>query len=70
MCVEACPEDAIRMQDDVPNLVSDNRYDMWMTMDEMLTWRPQSDVAKPYPPKPVPLTVGESVRRGRDRSTP
>jgi NADH-quinone oxidoreductase subunit I len=70
LCVEACPEDAIRMQEDVPNLVSDNRYDMWLTMDEMLTWRPQSDVAKPYPPKPVPLSVGESVRRGRDRSTP
>lgn len=65
MCVEACPEDAIRMQDDVPNLVSDNRYDMWMTMDEMLTWKPQQDVAKPYPPKPVPLQLGESVKRGR-----
>jgi NADH-quinone oxidoreductase subunit I len=65
MCVEACPEDAIRMQEDVPDLVSDNRYEMWMTMDEMLTWRPQQDVAKPYPPKPVPLTLGESVKRGR-----
>jgi NADH-quinone oxidoreductase subunit I len=65
MCVEACPEDAIRMQEDVPDLVSDNRYEMWMTMEEMLSWRPQQDVAKPYPPKPVPLTLGESVKRGR-----
>lgn len=58
MCVEACPEDAIRMEPDVPNLVSDDRYNMWITMDEMMTWRPQSDVAKPYPPKPVALTRG------------
>jgi len=65
MCVEACPEDAIRMQADVPDLVSDDRYNMWLTMDEMLTWQPQQDVAKPYPPKPVPLALGESVKRGR-----
>jgi len=22
---------------------------MWLTMDELLTWNPQRDVAKPYP---------------------
>lgn len=55
LCVEACPEDAIRMEPDVPGLVSDDRYNMWLTMEEMTTWRPKSDVAKPYPPKPVSL---------------
>ena len=24
---------------------------MWLSLDELLTWNPQSDVAKPYPPK-------------------
>jgi len=52
MCVEACPEDAIRMVPEVPNLPSANRHDMWLDMDELLNWRPQSDVAKPYPPAP------------------
>lgn len=70
LCVEACPEDAIRMEPDVPDLVSTDRYNMWMTMDEMMTWRPQADVAKPYPPKPVPLTVSPSVQRGRASSNP
>lgn len=51
LCIEACPEDAIRMVQDVPDLPSDNRFNMWLTMEEMLTWNPQSDVAKPYPPK-------------------
>jgi NADH-quinone oxidoreductase subunit I len=41
---------------------------MWITMDEMLTWRPEQDVAKPYPPKPVPLQLGDSVKRGRESS--
>lgn len=68
LCIEACPEDAIRMQEDVPDLVSDDRYNMWLTMDEMLTWRPQSDVAKPYPPKPVPGVKGAGATRGRESS--
>lgn len=55
MCVEACPEDAIRMESDVPDLVSDDRYNMWLSMEEMMTWRPRHNVAKPYPPKPVSL---------------
>jgi NADH-quinone oxidoreductase subunit I len=52
MCVEACPEDAIRMVPEVPNLPSTDRHHMWLDMDELLNWRPQSDVAKPYPPAP------------------
>jgi NADH-quinone oxidoreductase subunit I len=49
LCVEACPEDAIRMAKETPGLPSDSRHQMWLTLDEMLTWKPQSDVAKPYP---------------------
>lgn len=52
MCVEACPEDAIRMVQDVPDLPSTDRGRMWLDMDELLNWRPQRDVAKPYPPRP------------------
>ena len=51
LCVEACPEDAIRMVKEVPELPSGNRRDMWLRMDELLTWNPQRDPAKPYPPK-------------------
>jgi NADH-quinone oxidoreductase subunit I len=53
LCVEACPEDAIRMVKEVPELPSMDRDHMWLKMDELLTWNPQSDVAKPYPPKPA-----------------
>ncbi len=49
LCVEACPEDAIRMVKETPNLPSGDREHMWLTMDELLTWQPRSDVAKPYP---------------------
>jgi NADH-quinone oxidoreductase subunit I len=49
LCVEACPEDAIRMVKETPGLPSDDRHQMWLTLDEMLHWKPQSDVAKPYP---------------------
>ena len=45
LCVEACPEDAIRMAKEVPGLTSSDRHQMWLTMDEMLTWQPQRDVA-------------------------
>lgn len=70
LCIEACPEDAIRMEPDVPGLVSTDRYHMWLGMDEMLTWNPKQDVAKPYPPKPVSLTVSDAIVRGRGSSTP
>lgn len=60
LCIEACPEDAIRMVPDTPDLVSTDRFNMWLTMEEMLTWNPQSDVAKPYPPKGgAPLSRGD-----------
>ena len=49
LCVEACPEDAIRMAKETPGLPAEDRHQMWLTMDEMLTWQPQRDVAKPYP---------------------
>jgi NADH-quinone oxidoreductase subunit I len=51
LCVEACPEDAIRMVKEVPDLPSHDREHMWLGLDELLNWNPQSDVAKPYPPK-------------------
>jgi len=49
LCVEACPEDAIRMLKEVPNLPGHDRQRMWITRDELLSWNPHSDVAKPYP---------------------
>jgi NADH-quinone oxidoreductase subunit I len=51
LCVEACPEDAIRMLKEVPNLPSGDRHAMWIGKEELLTWSPRSDVAKPYPPR-------------------
>ena len=50
LCVEACPEDAIRMAKEVPDFPSPDRTDMWLGKEELLTWNPQRDVAKPYPP--------------------
>jgi len=58
LCVEACPEDAIRMVKETPGLPRFDRGQMWLGMDELLTWNPQSDVAKPYPP------AGGSGKRG------
>jgi len=58
LCVEACPEDAIRMAKEVPSLPSGNRHDMWLGMEELLSWQPQSDVAKPYPPAPAATLPG------------
>jgi NADH-quinone oxidoreductase subunit I len=49
LCVEACPEDAIRMAKETPGLPSADRHDMWLGLEELLTWNPQRDVAKPYP---------------------
>ena len=49
LCVEACPEDAIRMAKEVPGLPGFDRDDMWLKKEELLTWNPQRDVAKPYP---------------------
>jgi NADH-quinone oxidoreductase subunit I len=51
LCVEACPEDAIRMVKEVPGLPSGDRDHMWLGKEELLSWSPRSDVAKPYPGK-------------------
>ena len=58
LCVEACPEDAIRMMPLTPNLPSNNRTTMWIKKEELLTWMPQSDVAKPYPAPPRRSSTG------------
>jgi NADH-quinone oxidoreductase subunit I len=49
LCVEACPEDAIRMVKEVPDVTARDRHAMWIGKEELLTWKPQSDVAKRYP---------------------
>ena len=50
-CVEACPEDAIRMVKEIPNLPTYDREQLWLSLPELLNWNPQRDVAKPYPPR-------------------
>ena len=62
LCVEACPEDAIRMVKEVPDLPSGDRVHMWLRKEELLTWKPQSDVAKPYPAKGAASAGRASVR--------
>ena len=47
LCVEACPEDAIRMLKEVPDLPSMDRRTMWLGKEELLSWNPQKDPAKP-----------------------
>ena len=61
LCVEACPEDAIRMVRQTPGLPSDSRGQMWLTLEEMLSWQPASDVAKPYPPKSAAADKGHAT---------
>jgi len=46
LCVEACPEDAIRMLKEVPNLPSFGRNAMWLGKEELLAWNPRQDPAK------------------------
>jgi NADH-quinone oxidoreductase subunit I len=58
LCVEACPEDAIRMVKEVPNLPTPDRRQLWLSRDELLGWNPLRDVAKPYPPKAAAETKG------------
>ena len=53
LCVEACPEDAIRMVKDVPDFPGPDRGAMWITKEELLTWQPARDAAKPYPARPT-----------------
>jgi NADH-quinone oxidoreductase subunit I len=52
LCVEACPEDAIRMVKDVPDFPGPDRHAMWIGKEELLTWQPARDAAKPYPARP------------------
>ena len=67
LCVEACPEDAIRMVEDVPHLPSADRQTMWLGKEELLTWRPQSDVAKHYPARRRrPSLMRVAARQPRD----
>jgi NADH-quinone oxidoreductase subunit I len=61
LCVEACPEDAIRMVKDVPGFPRGDRHTMWATMEELLTWQPARDVAKPYPAKSAAKAVAQAT---------
>jgi NADH-quinone oxidoreductase subunit I len=58
LCVEACPEDAIRMAPETPGLPAADRHRMWLGLEELLSWQPQRDVAKPYPPAAVAPDTG------------
>jgi len=52
-CVEACPEDAIRMSKDVPDLPGFDRDNMWATQDLLMNWCPTGDTKKSYPAPPA-----------------
>ena len=56
-CVEACPEDAIRMAKETPNLPSFERDNMWGNIDLLKQWQPAKDPAKPYPDGPTAPTA-------------
>ncbi len=47
LCVEACPEDAIRMLPEIPDLPSFDRHEMWLAKQELISWSPRKDPAKP-----------------------
>ena len=68
LCVEACPEDAIRMAKEVPGLPSDDRTQMWLTLDEMLHWQPARDAAKPYPAAAVAAAAPAPAATPRGRA--
>jgi NADH-quinone oxidoreductase subunit I len=55
-CVEACPEDAIRMVKDTPDLPGFDRDVMWGRKDLLLHWHPLKDPRKAYPPAPPSAT--------------
>ena len=48
-CVEACPEDAIRMAQEVPDLPGFDRGRRWGTIDLLTQWKPMRDPRKHYP---------------------
>ena len=52
-CVEACPEDAIRMVKDVPDLPALRSHGhVAGKMDLLTQWHPITNPRKPYPPPP------------------
>jgi NADH-quinone oxidoreductase subunit I len=51
-CVEACPEDAIRMVKDTPDFPSFDRREMSGKIDLLLHWRPTGEPRKSYPTPP------------------
>ena len=52
------------MVKEVPELPSADREHMWLKLDELLQWKPQSDVAKPYPAKGAASVGPASSARG------
>jgi NADH-quinone oxidoreductase subunit I len=62
-CVEACPEDAIRMAKEVPDLPGFDRDNMWGTIDLLKNWQPQTDPRKPYPTVPITPAPTPPVRK-------
>jgi len=52
-CVEACPEDAIRMVKEVPDLPGFDRDKMWGNIDLLKLWKPTTDPVKRYPAAPA-----------------
>jgi NADH-quinone oxidoreductase subunit I len=52
-CVEACPEDALRMDSEVPGFPGFDRDKLRGRQDLLLNWRPMRDPAKSYPGAPA-----------------
>jgi NADH-quinone oxidoreductase subunit I len=61
LCVEACPEDAIRMVKEVPQLPGPDRHVMWLGKEELLNWQPAADAAKHYPARPAGPAVAPTA---------
>lgn len=57
-CVEACPEDAIRMDTGIVELSAYRREDLVLTIDQLLKLEPL-DRASPRSLKPIPPREGE-----------
>ncbi len=70
-CVEACPEDAIRMVKEVTDLPGFDRAAMWGGKDLLMGWHPLADPRKRYPPKSPADTVATRPQAGsRSRREP
>ena len=57
-CVEACPEDAIRMVQDIPELPNFDRTTMVGTVDLLKLWHPLTNPRKRYPAASRPPPEG------------